>query len=49
VNEECLRSALNVPVPPSELGDGYQATVVNDNFIADAVLTNGEALEAMGA
>jgi nicotinamidase-related amidase len=43
-----VKDATAAPRHP-QLGDGYQAAVVNYNFIANAVLTTGEALEAMEA
>ena len=43
-----VKDATAAPRHP-QLGDGYQAAVVNYNFIANAVLTTDEALEAMGA
>ena len=43
-----VKDATAAPRHP-QLGDGYQAAVVNYNFIAHAVLTTDEALEAMGA
>jgi len=43
-----VKDATAAPRHP-QLGDGYQAAVVNYNFIANAVLTTGEAMEAMEA
>ena len=43
-----VKDATAAPRHP-QLGDGYQAAVVNYHFIADAVLTTDEALEAMRA
>jgi len=43
-----VKDATAAPRHP-QLGDGYKAAVVNYNFIANAVLTTDEALEAMGA
>jgi len=43
-----VKDATAAPRHP-QLGDGYQAAVVNYNFIANAVLTTDEALEAEGA
>ena len=43
-----VKDATAAPRHP-QLGDGYQAAVVNYNFIANAVLTTDEALEAMEA
>jgi nicotinamidase-related amidase len=41
-----VKDATAAPRHP-ELGDGYRAAVVNDNFIANAVLTTDDAVSAM--
>ena len=41
-----VKDATAAPRHP-ELGDGYQAAVVNYHFIANAVLTTDEAVSAM--
>jgi nicotinamidase-related amidase len=41
-----VKDATAAPRHP-QLGDGYQAAVVNYNFIANAVLTTDEAVSAM--
>ena len=41
-----VKDATAAPRHP-ELGDGYKAAVVNYNFIANAVLTTEEAVNAM--
>ena len=41
-----VKDATAAPRHP-ELGDGYKAAVVNFRFIANAVMTTGEAVSAM--
>jgi nicotinamidase-related amidase len=41
-----VKDATAAPRHP-EIGDGYRAALVNDGFLANAVLSTGDAVNAM--